>query len=80
MAAAWACSDFVAGGKMSQEGYSALCSRLSIGEMSFESIYLIYCLGPDMEDVMTVCSSQQQLQRGVERLGCARPWPGNRKG
>ena len=55
---------------MSQGGFSELCGRIGVEEMSFEACYLMYLLVPDVEDVMTVCSSQSALQKAVEGLGC----------
>lgn len=57
-------------GSMSQRGFSELCGRIGIEEMSFEACYLMYLLVPDVEDVMTVCRSQSALQKAVEGLGC----------
>lgn len=57
-------------GLMSQGGFSELCGRIGVEEMSFEACYLMYLLVPDVEDVMTVCSSQSALQKAVEGLGC----------
>ena len=55
---------------MSQGGFSELCGRIGVEEMSFEACYLMYLLVPDVEDVMTVCRSQSALQKTVEGLGC----------
>ena len=55
---------------MSQRGFSELCGRIGVEEMSFEACYLMYLLVPDVEDVMTVCRSQSALQKAVEGLGC----------
>lgn len=55
---------------MCQAGFSALCSRLSLEEMSFESIYLLFCLSPEVGDVSIVCATPSELQRGVDKLGC----------
>lgn len=57
-------------GSMSQGGFSELCGRIGVEEMSFEACYLMYLLVPDVEDVMTVCRSQSALQKAVEGLGC----------
>ena len=57
-------------GSMSQGGFSELCGRIGVEEMSFEACYLMYLLVPDVEDVMTVCRSQSALQKTVEGLGC----------
>jgi len=69
VAEAWS-APYVEKGLMSQGGFSELCGRIGVEEMSFEACYLMYLLVPDVEDVMTVCSSQSALQKAVEGLGC----------
>jgi hypothetical protein len=61
VAEAWS-APYVENGLMSQGGFSELCGRIGVEEMSFEACYLMYLLVPDVEDVMTVCSSQSALQ------------------
>ena len=69
VADAWS-APYVESGVMSQTGFGELCARIELAEMSFEACYLMYLLVPDVEDVMTVCSSQSALQKAVEGLGC----------
>lgn len=69
VAEAWS-APYVEKGSMSQGGFSELCGRIGVEEMSFEACYLMYLLVPDVEDVMTVCRSQSALQKTVEGLGC----------
>jgi len=69
----WASSEYVQDQKMTQEGYGSLCKLLSLEEMSFEYIYLSFCLSgrrETVEDVMIVCSSKHLLQHTVDSLGC----------
>ena len=68
VADAWV-APYVEKGVMTQTGFSELCSRIAVEEMSFEACYLMYLLIPSVEDVMTVCKSKADLQRTVEQLG-----------
>jgi len=66
----WSSKEYVDKGAMSQEGFAKLCEALGLEEMSFESVYLMYTLSPEVDDVMVVCPSKAAFQRGVECLGC----------
>eukprot|EP00325_Prymnesiales_sp_UTEX-LB-985_P003253 CAMPEP_0174698320 /NCGR_PEP_ID=MMETSP1094-20130205/3940_1 /TAXON_ID=156173 /ORGANISM="Chrysochromulina brevifilum, Strain UTEX LB 985" /LENGTH=284 /DNA_ID=CAMNT_0015895463 /DNA_START=71 /DNA_END=926 /DNA_ORIENTATION=+ len=69
----WASPEYVHDQKMRQDGYSALCKLLSLEEMSFEYIYLSFCLSgrrETVDDVMVVCSSKHHLQVTIDSLGC----------
>tara|TARA_B110001452_G_C15124528_1_gene391908 strand:- start:42 stop:680 length:639 start_codon:yes stop_codon:yes gene_type:complete len=69
VADAWT-APYVEKGAISQGGFSELCTRIELEEMSFEACYLMYLLIPSVEDVMTVCKSKADLQHAVDRLGC----------
>jgi len=69
----WSMPEYVHNQKMTQEGFSALCKLMSIEEMSFEYIYLSFCLSgrrETVDDVMIVCGSQHLLQHAIDGLGC----------
>jgi len=69
VADAWTAA-YLSNGVMTQEGFSEVCGRIQVEEMSFEACYLMYLLMPSTEDAMVVCKSKADLQRGVEQLGC----------
>ena len=69
----WSSAEYVEDGSMSQHGFAALCAAVSIEEMSFEQLFLMFQLGgcaTTVENAMTVCPSKQTLQRTFEHLGC----------
>jgi len=66
----WASAEFIEGGVLSQTGFAALCDKLKVEQMSFEAVYLLFTLSPEIEDVMVVCASKVAFQRGIECLGC----------
>lgn len=68
----WSSSDYVQGGKMTQEGFAALLSQIGVELMTFEAIYFQYKLYPTaeaIEDPLTVCKSKQALQSCLDSLG-----------
>lgn len=66
---AWSNSEYVSDGSMGQEGFSKLCVALGIEEMSFEACYLNHLLCPSIDNVLIVCNSKAELQRGIEAIG-----------
>ena len=55
---------------MSQAGFAALCDKIQVEQMSFEAVFLMFTLSPEIDDVMVVCASKAAFQRGIECLGC----------
>jgi len=69
----WSAAAYVDADKMTLSGFDALCSSLSVVEMSFDYLYLMYVLGGSstgsIEDPQTVCPSKPALQRAFDVLG-----------
>jgi len=65
----WNNPEYVEDGALGQDGFSKLCDALGIEGMSFEACYLNSMLSPVVDDVLVVCASKAQLQRGIESIG-----------
>jgi len=65
----WNNPEYVQTGVLGQEGFSKLCVALGIEEMSFEACFLNHLFCPRIGDVLIVCSSKSELQRGIEAAG-----------
>ena len=68
-AAVWSSDTYVHDGKMTQEGFAALCEKLQLEQMSFEACFFLHVLCPEIADAMVVCTSKAALDRGLAALG-----------